>query len=119
MARVDGVHGPEKKPQVQFIDEWSKLKAALNFFRDATVYDLVDGLVDYSGIELSRDAVTYRANLIDQLPRLMDAYAELWELMEGLIKAREQLEASKNDLYVPDAAEMVQGAIANPERTQR
>jgi hypothetical protein len=113
MARVDGVHGPEKKPQVQFINEWSELKAAVGELRRVLDPPGSDG---QSTFRLDRATVTA---LAFEVPRLMDAYAELWELMEGLIKAREQLEASKNDLYVPDAAEMVQGAIANPERTQR
>lgn len=112
MTRIDG-HGP--KPKIQFIDEWSELKAGLQWFRDATAYDTVGGLVDYIGIEFSPEYREAADRITHYLPMLMDAYAELWELMEGVIKAREQQEESKNDLYVPDAAEMV----ANARRTQR
>lgn len=109
MARIDGVHGPKKKPTIGFIDEWSKLKGALYTLSESV---LVNPGTESPVITVSREAIGV---LLDQVPRLMDAYAELWELMEGVIKAREQQEASKNDLYVPDAAEMV----ANANRIRR
>lgn len=113
MARVDGAHGPVKKPTIGFIDEWSKLKGALSSIRKGLEGNAADK-VPYLFEEPGYYATDLEA-LLDQVPRLMDAYAELWELMEGVIKAREQQEASKNDLYVPDAAEMV----ANANRTRR
>jgi hypothetical protein len=118
MARVDGVHGPEKKPTIQFINEWPELKGALDYLRrsleinaDRVVPDGVLPIIPVEQCQVER--------IVHFVPMLMDAYAELWELMEAAIKAQEKLQASKNDLYVPDAAEMVAGAIANPERTKR
>jgi len=41
------------------------------------------------------------------IPRLLESYAQLWELAAGMMKAWEDLRASKDSLYVPDAEEMV------------
>lgn len=111
MTRIDG-HGP--KPKIQFIDEWTPLKNALGGLRRALEINS-DREVPEGVIKLIPLQVAEVADIVHYVPMLMDAYAELWELMEGVIKAREAQEASKGDLYVPDAAEMV----ANARRTQR
>lgn len=118
MARIDG-HGP--KPTIQFINEWSELKRALAHLKLAQEHSdnlvaakKVDPSVAVGYTVLGRDIDT----ILYHVPVLMDAYAELWELMEAAIKAREQQEESKNDIYVPDAAELVAG-LANPGRTRR
>lgn len=112
MTRVDGVHGPEKKPTVAFIDDWSVLKKALYTLNESA---LANPGTNSPVITVSREAI---GTVLHHVPALMDAYSEAWELMNQMMQAWEQLQESKDSIYVPDAQELVAG-LANPERTRR
>lgn len=111
VARIDGVHGPERKPTIQFIDDWSKLKGALAVLRSP------EAQMNSAG-EMSSHWDRALADVLRYTPMLMEAYSEAWELMNQMIAAWEKLEESKGSVYVPDAQELISG-LANPERTRR
>lgn len=101
---------PGDKPALQFLDDWSEIKAAL-----AALDKLKNN--PYSQ-ENYRQIVGYLGTLLFFVPVLITAYSELWDLSQVLTAAAEKLMKSRDDLYVPDAAEMVQ-EIANPRRSRR
>lgn len=104
MARTDGVHGPE--PKVEFIDDWSVLETALaelRMQRDRAASTL-GGLGFKVQVLLSPESTDA---LLHYVPALRDAYAECFELGLNLAKAVEVQRASQNDLYVPDAGDMM------------
>jgi hypothetical protein len=85
-------------------DDWTRLREAV---KKLERIDRVVTLVDFDAIETVQVLV----------PKLLDAYAELWEMSMAMTQAWEKLNESKNSLYVPDATEMVQGAHLNHDGT--
>lgn len=87
----------EQHSAPNMVDDWTKL------------LDVVDIINDRSDgpIFINEDV---RDIIVEYVPRLMDRYNELLELSHVMTSAWEKLNASKNDLYVPDAEEMVQSA---------
>ena len=84
------------EPKVEFVQDWTDLLEAANgFYRSETPFWTIDA--------------EQAAIIHDYVPKLIQAYTELWGLTSGLMAAWEQLQVSKDSLYVPDASDMMKG----------
>jgi len=99
-ARPSATPPPERQsrtPTIPGEDDWSKLRAAAaGFYRSPTPYWKIDA--EEASI------------IVDYVPRLIDAYAELWEISQALLASVEQWKAqgSGGQLLVADGGEVRQ-----------
>jgi hypothetical protein len=86
---------PEQMPVPAMADDWSQLREAM---------EVLSAPRTWLNPNWDEEAVSV---VVQYVPKLLDRYAELWEMTMAMMSAWEKLNASKNDLYVPDAADMV------------
>lgn len=100
-------HPSKKKPEIGFAEDWTELAQIvkdLGKHTTTTGGNIWDDLETVTVVDDKSLVV-----LKEFVPRLIEAYTELWGLTAALMKAVEDLEASKDTLYVPDASDMLKG----------
>lgn len=92
----------QKQGTITAVDDWTALREAVNNLSESILYTVMapghECVVKISDIE----------TISEYVPKLLDAYAECFELSLAMTKAWEDWQASKDSLYVPDAEDMVQ-----------
>ena len=89
------------EPKVEFVQDWTDLLEAVHTLHEAGIGG------DFR--ESSCQSMEVLETVIEYVPKLIEAYTELWGLTSGLMAAWEQLQVSKDSLYVPDASDMMKG----------
>lgn len=89
------------KPKAEFVQDWTALLEAVKGIQEGAAggaYWETDGL-----------QLAHLETVVKYVPKLIEAYTELWGLTSGLMAAVEGQKASADTLYVPDAAEIARG----------
>jgi hypothetical protein len=92
--------GKVTEPKIELKNDWTKLKEAVDSFQgQLSDYWLIHGV----GCDGPDSDLKHLTTIVETVPKLLDAYAELWELSMNLAAAWEQERAgiSPAGLVIP------------------
>lgn len=74
------------KPAIEFVDDWSRLKAAVEFMHEEWYDEDIETHCDVRNSTQARHAVDA---VVELVPKLLDAYADLWQTSTEMLNAWE------------------------------
>lgn len=88
------------KPAVAFVNDWAKLKTAVNFYQNQLPNFW---LIHSPECNAEMEDLEHLETIVSTVPKLLEDYGELWELAGAVISAWDQMNEGKTPggLVVP------------------